>query len=205
MAEPALSKREQTKAQNRAAILTAAKDVFLQMGYDGCNVRDIIRRTGLAAGTFYNYFPDKLSVFKALIDDFMQRLSEDVHQVREGAESLEDFLTRSYQVFFHGIADDPVSYELARRNEAVIGNLYDSSVMELVEASLKRDIELAQQRGLMPDLDIDYLSGAFIGVGLELGRRMQDRRPMNPQQAARFATQLFLGGIDAAAKAAPAP
>ena len=32
-------------------------------------VRDIIRRTDLAAGTFYNYFPDKESIFRALVEE----------------------------------------------------------------------------------------------------------------------------------------
>jgi len=53
------SKRERTKASNRAAILEAARDVFAELGYDAATVRDIVRRTDLASGTFYNYFPDK--------------------------------------------------------------------------------------------------------------------------------------------------
>jgi len=48
-----LGKREQTKVQNRQAILNAAREVFGELGYDNVTVRDIVRRTGLAAGTFY--------------------------------------------------------------------------------------------------------------------------------------------------------
>ena len=47
-----IGKREQTKVQNRQAILDAAREVFGELGYDASTVRDIIRRTGLAAGTF---------------------------------------------------------------------------------------------------------------------------------------------------------
>src|ERR1019366_10095935 len=50
-------RREQTKAQNRATILHAAREVFAELGYDAAGVRDISRRTDLASGTFYNYFP----------------------------------------------------------------------------------------------------------------------------------------------------
>ena len=52
-------KREQTKAHNRAAILVAAREVFAELGYDAAGVRDVIRRTELASGTFYNYFPTR--------------------------------------------------------------------------------------------------------------------------------------------------
>src|SRR6185436_1007303 len=54
-----VGKREQTKVQNRQAILDAARDVFGEKGYEAATVRDIIRRTGLAAGTFYNYYRSK--------------------------------------------------------------------------------------------------------------------------------------------------
>ena len=56
---PVAGKREATKAANRAAILAAARVVFADIGFGAASVRDIIRRTDLATGTFYNYFPDK--------------------------------------------------------------------------------------------------------------------------------------------------
>src|SRR3954452_16299340 len=62
-------RRERTKAANRAAILEAARRVFGDLGYGAASVRDVIRGTDLAAGTFYNYFPDKEAVFRALLDE----------------------------------------------------------------------------------------------------------------------------------------
>ena len=69
MSAPAVGRRERTKAANRAAILAAARDVFAEDGYDAAGVRDIIRRTDLASGTFYNYFPDKDAIFRALVEE----------------------------------------------------------------------------------------------------------------------------------------
>lgn len=190
-----IGKRELTKLQNREKILAAARSVFLELGYDGCNVRDIIRRTELAAGTFYNYYPDKLAVFKALIDDFVTGLSLQLHQIREQAKDLDSFVTGTYQLYFQSIAEDPVSYELSRRNEEVIGNIYDYSFMELAQEILIKDIEDAIARNIMPQVNVDYLAAAFLGVGMNVGRTMTDTRPMEPEKAAEFAAKLFLGGI----------
>lgn len=190
-----IGKRERTKQLNRQTILKAAREVFLEMGYEGCNVRDIIRRTGLAAGTFYNYYPDKLSVFKALLDDFISGLSEKLHGIREQARTLEEFVTESYLIFYQGIAADPVSYELSRRNEAVVGNIYESGIMETVQSILKQDIEEAIERKALPPVDVDYLTAAFIGVGMTVGRHMTDCDPMDPEKAAEFSAKLFIGGI----------
>jgi AcrR family transcriptional regulator len=62
-------KREQTKAQNRQLILEAARNVFAELGYGATTVRDIIRATPLASGTFYNYFKSKEEVFQAIHDE----------------------------------------------------------------------------------------------------------------------------------------
>ena len=58
-----VSRREATKEANRAAILAAARAVFAEHGYEGAGVRDVVRRTDLAPGTFYNYFDGKDAVF----------------------------------------------------------------------------------------------------------------------------------------------
>ena len=47
-------RREQNKAENRTALIKAARAVFAEMGYGAASVRDIVRRTDLASGTFYN-------------------------------------------------------------------------------------------------------------------------------------------------------
>ena len=57
--EEAAGKREQNRIRNRRAILLAARECFRERGYEKSTIRDIVRRTGLAAGTFYNYFSSK--------------------------------------------------------------------------------------------------------------------------------------------------
>ena len=66
---PTSGKRANSKAANRRAILTAARRVFALIGYEATTVRDIIRETNLASGTFYNYFKSKEEVFQAIAED----------------------------------------------------------------------------------------------------------------------------------------
>ena len=54
-------KRQIKKKQNREIIINSARAVFARKGYDNSSVREIIGSTNLGAGTFYNYFPDKLT------------------------------------------------------------------------------------------------------------------------------------------------
>ena len=82
---PAGGKREATKAANRAAIVAAAREVFADIGFGAASVRDIIRRTDLATGTFYNYFPDKEAVLVEILDETAGEIRERVRAARRGA------------------------------------------------------------------------------------------------------------------------
>lgn len=190
-------KREQNKQANRAAILAAAQQLFLDRGYDAVTIRDVIGKTDLAAGTFYNYFRTKEALLRALVEEHIRALTSELQRVRRQARSLDEFVQGAYLAAFTAIAEDPVLYNLMMRNEAAVRSLYAESVMGISVRALREDIQDAIRRGIMPALDADYLASAFFGAGYELGRRLAESPKKNPAAAAAFATRLFLGGVHA--------
>ena len=104
---PAAGKRERTKAANREAILVAARRVFSDIGYGAASVRDVVRETDLATGTFYNYFPDKESVLRALVDEITVEARARVRTARAAATTLEEFVSRGFRAYFEFLAEDP--------------------------------------------------------------------------------------------------
>jgi len=72
-----LGKREQTKAQNRQLILEAARRVFAELGFGATTVRDIVRATPLASGTFYNYFTSKEELLVAVVHELEREMVAD--------------------------------------------------------------------------------------------------------------------------------
>ena len=88
----ATGRREATKERNREAILSAGIEVFSDIGYGQATVRDLIRASGLATGTFYNYFPDKESVLRALVDRSAVELRAQLAESRAGAATAEEFV-----------------------------------------------------------------------------------------------------------------
>src|SRR5881397_2337110 len=104
-------KREQTKAANRTAILNAARRVFSEIGYGAATVRDIVRETDLAAGTFYNYFPDKESVLHAPAEEIRSR----VREARKTSATLREFVEGGFRAYYGYLVEDPQTFELLRR------------------------------------------------------------------------------------------
>lgn len=193
----ATGKRDRNKAANRAAILDAARQVFLALGYDGVTIRDVIRRTELASGTFYNYFKTKEDVLRALVEEHVRDLTTELRRVRGAARSLDEFVHGAYLAAFTRIAQDPVLYNLMMRNESAVRSLYADGVMGVSTQALRDDIEDAIRRGIMPPLDANYLAAAFFGAGYEMGRILAASANKDPAAVAAFATRLFLGGVHA--------
>jgi AcrR family transcriptional regulator len=191
----AQGKREQTKAYNRAAIIAAAREVFAELGYDAAGVRDVIRGTDLASGTFYNYFADKEAVFRAVVDESAQEVRRRLREARSGAQTLEQFVGDAYRAWFEFLVEDELMFELMQRNAGPIRALFGDPILGSGVQELLDDITAAIQRGDLPPHDADYMAGAMAGVALELGVRMAERSPADVEGAARFATELFLGGI----------
>lgn len=189
-------KRERTKAQNRATIIAASREVFAELGYDASAVRDVMRRTGLASGTFYNYFEDKEAVFRAVVDESAQEIRRRLLEVRGQASTLEEFVGGAYRAWFQFLVEDELIFELMQRNTGAIRALFGDPIMGAGVQELYEDLRAGIERGDLPAHDADYMAGAMAGAALELGVRMAERTPADTDGAARFATELFLGGIE---------
>jgi AcrR family transcriptional regulator len=196
MSTPATGRRERTKAANRAAILAAALDVFARAGYDAASVRDIIRRTDLASGTFYNYFPDKEAIFRALVEETGQQARRRVRAARRRARTAEDFVEGGYRAFFEFIVEDPERFAFMRRNLETLRTRFGDAVLPAGTDELAEDLRAAIAAGHLPPVDVDYCAHAMIAVGLELGARLAERSPPDVEGATRFASALFLGALE---------
>ena len=191
----AVGRREQTKAANRAAILDAAREVFAEQGYEAASVRDIIRRTELASGTFYNYFPDKDAIFVALIEEAGEQARLRVRAARRSARTASEFVEGGYRAFFEFIVEEPERFAFMRRNLETMTNRFGATVLPAGTEELAEDLRTAIEAGHLPPVDVDYCAHAMVAVGLELGAQLVERTPPDVEGATRFASGLFLGAL----------
>ena len=87
-------------------------------------------------------------------------------------------------------------FELMQRNAGPIRSLFGDPILGAGVQELLEDLTRGDRaRATCRRHDADYMAGAMAGVALELGVRMAERTPADVEGAARFATELFLGGI----------
>jgi AcrR family transcriptional regulator len=194
-----IGKREKTKAANRHAILAAARAVFAEMGYDAASVRDIIRGTELASGTFYNYFKSKEEVFEALADDGARRFRPILRSAREHARSFEDYLRSAFVAYFRFLVEEN-SIDGKPIDERRPHVRSDTPEMMAVYEEVRQSLDEAIAHGDAPKVDADYLACACIGIAQEVGTAMLRRTPPDVDAAAAFASGLILAGLAGAPK-----
>ncbi|MBI3782016.1 MAG: TetR/AcrR family transcriptional regulator [Deltaproteobacteria bacterium] len=194
-AEP-LRKRERNALRNRNAILSAAREVFSELGYGAATIRDIIRRTQLAAGTFYNYFPDKESVLQAIMEEFTQRMRARVHATRMEARTTEELLRSSFLTCFRLYAEEQTLVEMMARNAGEMTLLGAGAILEPAVEELIADLRAKEKEGVLPPIDIERLARAAVALAAELGVHMLDRKPFDIEGTTEFVTQLMLGGME---------
>jgi AcrR family transcriptional regulator len=191
-------KRERTKVQNRTMILDAARQVFAELGYGATTVRDIIRATPLASGTFYNYFKSKEEVFQAIRDDVALQIRPRLREERIKARTVDEFISATFRTFFEFVAGDHVNFRNIRHTADATRVRMDTPEVIAGFEELREDIEKAIKDELFPPVDADFLMAAIVGVAFEVGERMVLRsEPRDPAAAAAFATALFVGGLKA--------
>ena len=190
-------KRERNKRENRDMILKAARQVFTDLGFDATTVRDIVRQTGLASGTFYNYFRSKEEVFEAVLDDTALNIRPRLHEIRIQARTFEDFIEGTFRAFFEHVASDREMFEMVQRNAGCLRLRLESPEVVAGLKELRADIDHAIAQGVAPATDADYLTAAIVGLAFELADRMMRREPVAVGPAVAFATALVLGGVAA--------
>lgn len=47
-------------------VIDKARELFIEKGYHGTSIQDILNHSGISKGSFYNYFPSKGELFKAV-------------------------------------------------------------------------------------------------------------------------------------------
>ena len=84
-------------AATRAALLAAAREVFISVGYAQAGVSEIVARAGASVGSLYHHFTGKADLYVALFEDFHQGQAWRARQAARGAR--EDCVSEPRQLF----------------------------------------------------------------------------------------------------------
>lgn len=189
-------RREKTKLANRAAIIEAARQVFAELGYEATTVRDIIRRTDLASGTFYNYFKSKEELYHALHDDGVQRFRPMLRAAREDAgNDVARFLEFACTAYFQFLQESHPAGSMLVGRDDVTRVRFDTPESAALFNQIKAYLQDYEAAGQLPHTDVGLLTAASVGMAQEIGNYLLGGNVASAADAARFCTGLILKGV----------
>ncbi|MDU6031395.1 MAG: TetR/AcrR family transcriptional regulator [Peptoniphilus harei] len=108
-------KFQNRKKEKENKISEAAMSSFREKGIEPTSIRDIMNRTGLGLGTFYNYFKDKKDLEQKIVLDILTELFYEAESTCQG-----DDPKKRYIYFINYIIDylvkDPLELQLISSN-----------------------------------------------------------------------------------------
>lgn len=157
--------------KRRRAMLEAARRLFLEKGFDGVSVDDIIAAAGGSKATLYGYFGDKQGLFAALINDVARDILEGI-TVDVTASDPRIALTRLGTAYCTRVLSDPVLslYRLAVaevRRFPEIAAAFWSAGPKQTRAALAAYLATATRAGRLTVADPESAANLFFAMLLE--------------------------------------
>ena len=91
-------------------ILDAAAELFVEVGYESVTTDEIAARANTSVGGLYRFFPDKLAVFHALVDRYLNQLGEvfaNLHTDEAAQLPMDTYISNAIDAFDEFITANP--------------------------------------------------------------------------------------------------
>lgn len=165
--------RTRDAARSKAAILDAARDVFVEAGFSGARTGEITKRAGVPQGLLYHYFESKEALFEEVLNQSLRPYFEETYRMLAEwtGEPSPDLLAGAIRLYFDFLTRNPHVPRLMAwwyadqgwsKGQLLVKDMPEhDSVTELGAQRL----EEAKAAGfLRPEIDPDALMTMFINL-----------------------------------------
>src|SRR5262245_7497264 len=102
-----LRQRERNKLDKLRRIKAAARELFLEQGYDSATTREIARRADVGLGTLFSYASDKRDLLFLIYNDLQEALTGAAFGKRPPGRTFLAQVTASFGVYYRFFAEEP--------------------------------------------------------------------------------------------------
>lgn len=134
-----------SKEFDEREVLVKAMAVFLEKGYEGTSMNDLVEHMGIHRKSLYDTFGDKHSLFLRALDLFGVYLSSDLSNGLMKANSPRHSIQLIFQMIIEGVWDSKYHWGCLYVNTAVELSLRDEQVRERAEKAFTQMEQLLKQ------------------------------------------------------------
>lgn len=184
-------RKQREKLQMRSAIIDAAKEMFIEQGFEKTSIRKIAKKIEYSPGTIYLYFKNKNELFYEVHE---QAFAKFLHGLKEASESAGNTMDRMRAMGLYYInfaQQNPELYDLMFIMEAPMQELPDDDwncgfqSYDLLKAMVQQCLD----EGIFPSGNVDVMAYTIFSfmhgmVSLKVKHRMDDKIPIEVRMMA---------------------
>jgi len=161
-----LSRRERKKRNQKFTIIRAAQPLFEEKGYDETSVSEIADAADISYATFFNYFPTKDDLLRAIAHVEYEDLAEVVNLRFSPADSIETIL---YGTFQEWLEDSLKNRKISARMLEIVMKDHGASYVGEIEQLFIDLVRLGIERGeFKEDTDAVVIGSLICGLRQEI-------------------------------------
>ena len=180
----------------------SAKRAFASGGYAGTSVSHIGIDAGVARGTFYQYFDNKLHLFQSILDSFLQDLEDRVRPITLGPASpspltqTEDNLTRVLELMLRERDLTQILMQHASSFDPTVQRRLDD-LYQQIAGMIQRSLEVGMTMKLVRPCNSRLTAYSIIGAVKEvIFQLISSPEPEPPlKEVAQGLVEFGVGGI----------
>lgn len=155
---PARRSNRERSETTRAALLDAARDLFVTSGYADTTTPEIVAAAGTTRGALYHHFTDKRDLFRALLDREAARVADDIRAADHPDGGPADALAAGTAAYLDAMAEPGRTRLLLVEGPAAFGPEEMRALDEATSAATL--VEGLRELGTVPDtVSVDALAG----------------------------------------------
>lgn len=181
--------------QTYRRLLEAAEEVFGELGFRRASVAEIVRRAGVAQGTFYQYFGSKEEIFRELVRHMGHELRKAIAAAVAGLQDRFEMEREGYRTFFNFVRRHRNLYRIVLESQFVDETVYREYYARLADGYL-RGLARAAAAGQVRPLDPETVAYCLMGIAHFLGMRWvlwEGREP--PDEVVEAAMEFIQHGL----------
>lgn len=199
------STRRQRVEEKERAILSAARRIFEDKGYEGARVADVAAAIGIAEGTIYTYFPTKDALVRAMLERFWEDITAEARAAVAGRTGTFERLASLAESHLALCIRNWPFLEMTLR--IVPGRSQDAQTRSLMRdyvAVFDETFASGQDKGeLAAEAELWVARDQFYGALEYSGRTLMLRTQPDPSPVIKALTDSFRASYGAARRADP--
>jgi AcrR family transcriptional regulator len=185
-----LARQSERREATRGALIAAARDCFLDQGYDATSTEAILTRAGVSKGALYHHFPSKAALLEAVFEAVSRETAAQAQKSAAGAGSDRASLGVALKAWLRAVLAPGPRRIILETGPAVLGFVRARLVEEAItEAPMRRSIERAMENGEAQRVDPDLVARLLSAAVSELALIAIQRR-LNRAQLRKFDAQI---------------